>query len=464
MDGKQLYESGKMLLEQAERIGNPEDFRQAAKMLKEAAEAGYPEAQFLLGNCYADGIGVSRNLIKAAAFWGKAVRQDYAPAMEKFKADIPLIRTLANAYQHGLEIGEDLPEACYWWEQGVQQGDAESCYQFGKLLYLGQGISQDTERAVLLLEKAVDASYEPAEAELAKPEIPYHLALAYLSGRQVGLDAAKGLAYLQRAIVLGSVDALYEMGCRQLDGRNVARDELGGALKIERAAQRGHAEAVSLMERASILCALGKAYQSGYQDTEKDLQKAAGYFEKASSSNDQEAMFYWAECLYGGLGVAENKEKAARFFEMSADFGFEPAKIKLQQDSRIWRILGDSCAKYEEWEKAYRCWLQCAVDDMDAKRKLAELLWEGRGCPVNRHRAIRIWEEHSQEQDWANKKIQESEVLYELGMLYIWGDETEYCQRDHAKAVGYLKRSSEMQYPPAIYRLGSLLFDDGNRL
>ena len=355
------------------------------------------------------------------------------------------------------------PEACYWWEQGARQDDPESCYQFGKLLYLGQGISQDTERAVLLLEKAVDASYEPAGAELAKPEIPYHLGLAYLSGRQVGLDAAKGLAYLQRAIDLGSVDALYEMGCRQLEGKNVARDELGGVLKIERAAHQGHKEAGYLLEQVPIQCALGKAYRTGYRDVEKDFSKAAKYLEKSASSFNAEAMYYWAEALERGLGVPKNEEKAARFLEASNAGGFEPAKTKLQQNPGIWRTLGYSYARDENWENAYRCWIQCAVDDMDAKRELALLLWEGKGCPVNRPRALLIWERYADRVDWASERMREPEVLYGLGMLYIWGDGAEYCPRDLKKAVDYLKRSSEMEYPQAIYRLGCLLFDDKNR-
>ena len=52
--------------------GVSQDKGEAAALLKRAAEQGNTEAQFILGNLYAQGKGVGQNTIEALRWFGKA--------------------------------------------------------------------------------------------------------------------------------------------------------------------------------------------------------------------------------------------------------------------------------------------------------------------------------------------------------------------------------------------------------
>jgi hypothetical protein len=47
------------------------DFVQAAKWYRKASEQGYVLAQYYLGDCYANGDGVAKDLIEAYAYWNQ---------------------------------------------------------------------------------------------------------------------------------------------------------------------------------------------------------------------------------------------------------------------------------------------------------------------------------------------------------------------------------------------------------
>ena len=62
--------------------GVPQDYAEAVKWYRKAAEQGYADAQYNLGSCYYNGKGVPQNYAEAVKWYCKAVGQGHADAIE----------------------------------------------------------------------------------------------------------------------------------------------------------------------------------------------------------------------------------------------------------------------------------------------------------------------------------------------------------------------------------------------
>jgi len=62
--------------------GVEKDLTQAIEWLTKAADQGYGEALFLLGQCYAEGEGVEKDTAKAKELYQKAVAEGVVEAQE----------------------------------------------------------------------------------------------------------------------------------------------------------------------------------------------------------------------------------------------------------------------------------------------------------------------------------------------------------------------------------------------
>ena len=60
----------------------PQDYAEAVKWYRKAAEQGYADAQYNLGSCYYNGKGVPQNYAEAVKWYCKAVGQGHADAIE----------------------------------------------------------------------------------------------------------------------------------------------------------------------------------------------------------------------------------------------------------------------------------------------------------------------------------------------------------------------------------------------
>ena len=69
----------------AEGDGVPKDLEKAAYWFRKAAKQGLKEAQYALGACYANGEGVRENLRQAAYWFRKAAAQGSKEAKEALK-------------------------------------------------------------------------------------------------------------------------------------------------------------------------------------------------------------------------------------------------------------------------------------------------------------------------------------------------------------------------------------------
>ena len=178
--------------EAAERAAREKESEEVRLM--SAALSGGAEAQFVLGEQYADGRGVTRDEAKAARWWrlaaengmalaqvrlgrlylkGGGVPEDYAEAKKWFeKAAEQGVAAAQNSlgviYAKGIGVPAEPGAAAAWYLKAAEQGDAAAQVNLGRALFLGRGVAADRAEAVRWYVKAADAGNGPAQLSVAR--------------------------------------------------------------------------------------------------------------------------------------------------------------------------------------------------------------------------------------------------------------------------------------------------------
>ena len=98
-----------------------------------AAEQGNADAQYGLGNMYADGIGVRRDFYEAARWYRLAATQGNPYAQNN----------LGLMYETGTGVREDFAEAFRWYRLAADQGNPEAQYNLNQMILNYHGTWSD---------------------------------------------------------------------------------------------------------------------------------------------------------------------------------------------------------------------------------------------------------------------------------------------------------------------------------
>lgn len=195
-------------------------FLTAFKEASRRAQQNDAAAMTLLGELYANGLGVGRDDLKAAQWYKSAAAQGnrdalFALAMFAFEG-----RAGATNPTDGARL---LGEA-------AKLGHPVASYNLGLLYLQGQQFAQDFGRAAELFKIAADAG---------NPEAQYALATMYKEGRGVTKDVKQAALLMARASIAGNVDAMVEFAIMQFNGQGTEKSEAAAADTFLRAARRG---------------------------------------------------------------------------------------------------------------------------------------------------------------------------------------------------------------------------------
>jgi TPR repeat protein len=133
-------------------LGPPEDYDEALKWFRKAADQGHAEAQYSIGNMYFFGEGVPEDLAEAFKWYRMAAEQGHVVAQ----------RRLGNIYFYGDGVTRDHAEAAKWWRKAAEQGDADAQDELGDMYYN----AQDYVEAVKWYRKAAEQGDERAQYTL----------------------------------------------------------------------------------------------------------------------------------------------------------------------------------------------------------------------------------------------------------------------------------------------------------
>jgi TPR repeat protein len=137
-----------------------QDYQEAARWWRLAAENGKVESQYNLGVLYAKGLGVQKDYQEAARWYRKAAEQSQAQAQY----------SLANLYALGLGVEADHSEAAQWYRKAADQGLPQAQYNLGVLLENGQGIAAAPSEAIQWYRLAAGWGLAQAQQKLVKLE------------------------------------------------------------------------------------------------------------------------------------------------------------------------------------------------------------------------------------------------------------------------------------------------------
>jgi hypothetical protein len=155
----------------------PQDYAEAARLFRLAAEQGSGPAQNSLGFLYSQGRGVPRDDNEALRWFRTAAHQgsipgqinfgmflckvskDYAEAARWYRkaadqGNAAAQTNLAALYYEGKGVALDHAEAARWYRRAADQGDAVGQFNLGALYFNGMGVTQDLVQAYLWLELA----------------------------------------------------------------------------------------------------------------------------------------------------------------------------------------------------------------------------------------------------------------------------------------------------------------------
>jgi uncharacterized protein len=191
-------------------------FNEAAKR----AQQDDPAAMTLLGEIYAQGLGVGRDDSKAAQWYKMAAA----------KGDRDALFALAMFNFQGRAATRNLEEAARLLDAAAKLGHAGAAYDLGLLYLQGQQFPQDFKRAGELF---------AAAAQGGNSEAQYALATMYKEGRGVPKDIGKAMLLMQQASIAGNLDSMVEFAIAQYNGEDVNKNEAAAAQLFLKAAHLG---------------------------------------------------------------------------------------------------------------------------------------------------------------------------------------------------------------------------------
>ena len=155
----------------ANRQGVPQDYIEAEKWYRKAAEQGDASAQNNLGLMYHEGQGVPQDYIEAIKWYRKAAEQGHAHAQ----------CNLGVGYYGGQGVARDYVEAVKWFLNAAEQGHTQAQYNVGLMYWRGEGAPQDFVKAHMWLDLSAaqgDSDAKKYRDELAERMSPSQLAEA----------------------------------------------------------------------------------------------------------------------------------------------------------------------------------------------------------------------------------------------------------------------------------------------
>ncbi|MDR7308528.1 tetratricopeptide repeat protein [Rhodoferax saidenbachensis] len=255
---------------------------------RKAAELGDAQAQYVVAQQYATGVGVFKDPSVAVSWYKLSAEQGHAEAQS----------ALGACYLAGVGVASDFPQALEWLQKAAEQGDAKAQWNIGSIFASGRGgIKRDLPAAFVWCNKSAAAGFVPAQATLG---------VLFTRTR----DFEQAAVWLRKAAQLGDAEAQYNLGVAYIKGQGVSAD-LGEAFRwIVLAAEQGLAPAQAR---------LGLMYVTG-DGVALDPIEAHKWLILASKAGDSGAIANYSrsEAQLGLMQIAEAQRRADIWMDVSA--------------------------------------------------------------------------------------------------------------------------------------------------
>jgi TPR repeat protein len=168
--------------------GIPQNYPQALKWYRLAADKGLAQAQYNLGLLYTNGSGVQQDDQAAVSWYRKAAGQGYADAQFN----------LGVSYAQGRGAPLNVAEAVKWYRLAADQGEVQAQYNLGVMYAQGRGLQKNYTLAHMwfnLAAKQGDQDAVKNQNLIAQLMTPAQISEAQKLAREWKSKSAGGLMY-----------------------------------------------------------------------------------------------------------------------------------------------------------------------------------------------------------------------------------------------------------------------------
>jgi TPR repeat protein len=247
------------------------------------------EAQFLVGWCYAQGLGVAADKTEAAKYYWMSAEQGYSDAAYQ----------LAECCNRGEGVEKSLDLAIRYYKKAAALGHAHANYKLARLYTLGFGIAPNPEWA---------AYYRKAAEEKNHPALLISNGGSSSSsncGSSLGLSQSAGSDVAGPSIPRPLSPSLGRQYYEEAQDYEKAKNYEKAAQGYQQGANVGHTRSRS---------SLGYFFLAGRGGCARDPQKAYALLKQSAEEGHPRAMRNLANQLRKGYGVPKDEE-AAQYWE-----------------------------------------------------------------------------------------------------------------------------------------------------
>lgn len=237
-----------------------QDYEEAFRWFKKAAEAGNRDAKSMLGYMYSAGEGVRQNF-RESFKW-------YKEAMEDGVSSV--IPNVAYMYEYGIGVEKDYKEAFRLYSEAAELGDASAKCGLANMYFREEGVRLDYDEAFKWYKESAEGGYTDAKVLLG---------YMYENGYGTEEDIEKALEMYEEAAAEGSSIAKNNLAYLYMEGSKVEQDSEKALKLFKEAADAGNDTA---------MFNLGYMYENGI-GIESDLKKAEEWYRKSSDLGNKEA-------------------------------------------------------------------------------------------------------------------------------------------------------------------------------
>ena len=198
--------------------------------IRQLAEQGKPDFQYLYGMSYENGWGVETDAKQAMAWYKKAANQKQAASYN----------AIGNLYRMGNGVKPDINEALRWFRLGAEAGDSQAMLNVGNCYYYGMGTEKDLAQAIRWWQQAAENGNAYAMAQMGD---------CYYAGFGVDKDLEKARHYLSQAADKNVSSAQYRLGLMYYNGEGVEQDRTYCKLLMQKARDGGMTEAQAFLDK-----------------------------------------------------------------------------------------------------------------------------------------------------------------------------------------------------------------------
>lgn len=273
LSAEECYERGKA-------AHHAEKYTDAVTWYLMAAKQGYPNAQYCLGLCYANGWGVTLSHETAVEWYRKAANNRHTDAQY----------CLGLCYANGWGVTLNHEIAVEWYHKAAVQEHADAQYCLGLCYSNGWGVVANNEIA---------AEWYQKSAEQGNADAQTNLGYCYETGSGVSPDCKTAVMWYRKAAEQGHSTAQYALGSCYRKGDGVTQDDQIGIMWYQKAAEQGHSGAQYN---------LAHCYQYGW-GVDVNLSEAKKWYQKLADKGDRWAKIKIRICEDTEQKIATNGKK-----------------------------------------------------------------------------------------------------------------------------------------------------------